>query len=80
MNRRLLKMRTYWKNSDRLILWFAAHYPERVALPEAVLESIGNGTLLDYIELWQESPKGLEERRKFIRECLEFCRNGRTSP
>jgi hypothetical protein len=73
-------MRTYWKNSDRLILWFAAHYPERVALPEAVLENIGNGTLLDYIELWQESPKGLEERRKFIRECLEFCRNGRTSP
>ena len=80
MNRRLLKMRTYWKNSDRLILWFAAHYPEPVVLPEAELESSGNGTLLDYIELWQESPKGLEERRKFIRECLEFCRNGRTSP
>lgn len=80
MNRRLLKMRTYWKNSDRLILWSAAHYPERVVLPEAELESIWNGTLLDYIELWQESPKGLEEMQNFIRECLELCRDGRTSP
>jgi len=55
MNRRLLKMRTCWKNSDRLILWFAAHYPERVVLPETELESIRNGTLLDCIELWQDS-------------------------
>lgn len=55
MNRRLLKMRTYWKNSDRLILWFAAHYPERVVLSETELESIRNGTLLDCIELWQDS-------------------------
>lgn len=51
MNKRRLKKQTYWKNSDRIILWAAAAHPERVVLPEAVLDAMKNSVLCDDHEM-----------------------------
>lgn len=65
MNKRRLKEQTYWKNSDRIILWAAAAHPERIVLPEAVLDAMKNSVLCDDHDMWYESPRGIKAQEEF---------------